>query len=508
MATNRKPLWTATRIVLALALAKLLLHLLTYRGYGIFRDELYYLACSRHLAWGYVEFPPMIAVLTRAVTATLGESLFAVRLLPAVAGAALVALAAMIARELGGGRFAQGLAALSVICAPGWLGNNHILNTNPFEPLFWAGCAWLIIRAIKTGDSRYWLWFGLVAGLGLMNKHATLFFGFAVAVGLLLTPARKAFAQRNFWIGGAIAALIFLPNMLWEIQWGWPTLEFLRNAVKYKNAILTPGQFIAAQLLLTGASTPVWFAGLWFYFTRRGRPYRALGLAYLVIAVVLFVLRGKGYYLLPAYPMLLGAGGVLLEEAIGLRAWNWLKPALVTVMLALTLVALPLAIPILPPQDFIRYAAWLGFQYAEERHQMGPLPQFYADMFGWQNMAEQVAAVFRTLSPEEQAHAAIFGQNYGEAGAIDYFGPRLGIPKAISGHNNYYLWGPGPSDLEVVVVIGGNPDDARKIFGDVRAAGRITEPYAMPFENNLTIWVCRQPRVQLRQIWNKLKFYV
>ena len=508
MPPERKLFWTASRIVMALALMKLLLHLLTYRGYGIFRDELYYLACSRHLAWGYVEFPPMIAVLTRAVTAVLGEGLFAIRLLPALAGAVLVVLTAMIARELGGGRFAQGLAGLSVICAPGWLGNNHILNTNPFEPLFWAGCAWMTIRAIKTGDSRYWLWFGLVAGLGLMNKHATLFFGFAMVIGLLLTPARKAFAQRNFWIGGAIAALIFLPNVLWEIHWGWPTLEFLRNATRFKNAILTPWQFITAQFVLTGAASPVWCAGLRFYFTRRGRTYRVLGWAYMVIAVLLFVLRGKGYYLLPAYPMLVGAGGVRLEEVIGQRAWNWLKPALVTAMLAVTLVALPLAIPVLPPQTFIRYAAWLGFHFEEERHQMGPLPQFYADMFGWQNMAEQVAAVFHSLSPEEQAHTAIYAQDYGQAGTIDYFGPRLGIPHAISGHNNYYLWGPGASDPRVVIVIGGNPDDARKLFGDVRAAGRITEPYAMPFETNLTIWVCRQPKVQLRQIWNKFKFYI
>jgi 4-amino-4-deoxy-L-arabinose transferase-like glycosyltransferase len=221
----------------------------------------------------------MIAALTRAVTAVLGDGLFALRLLPALAGAVLVVLTALIARELGGGRFAQGLAGLSVICTPEWLGNNQILNTNPFEPLFWAGCTWLAIRAIKTGDSRYWLWFGLIAGLGLMNKHSTLFFGSAMVAGLLLTPARKAFAQRNFWIGWVIAGLIFLPNVLWEIHWGWPTLEFLRNAVKYKNAIMTPAQFIGAQFLITFAAIPVWVAGLWFYFIGRGRPGPAVSSA-------------------------------------------------------------------------------------------------------------------------------------------------------------------------------------------------------------------------------------
>jgi hypothetical protein len=508
MVNHREPFWTATRIVLALALAKLVFHLITFRGYGIFRDELYYLACSRHLALGYVEFPPLIAVMTRAVTAILGESLFAVRLLPALAGAALVALTGMIGRELGGGRFAQGLAGLTVILAPGWLSIDHILNTNAFEPLFWAGCALLVIRALRTGNSTNWLWFGTVAGLGLLNKHAMLFFGFGIAAGLLLTPARKVCRQADFWLGGFIAAVLFLPHVLWQIRLGWPTLEFLQNAVKYKNAILTPGQFLGAQLLLTGAAIPVWIAGLWFFFSSRGKPYRVLGWTYVIVFVTLYLLRGKGYYLLPAYPMLLGAGAVLLEDVVKVRAWNWVKPAAVAVMLALTAVIAPLAVPLMPVETFIRYAAVLRIQNVEERHKMGRLPQFYADMFGWRNMAEQVAAVFHALPPEEQKQAAIFAQNYGEAGAIDYYGPRLGIPNAISGHNNYYLWGPGKTDPQVLIVIGGNPEDARKAFADVRAAGTITDSYAMPYENSLTIWVCRQPKVPLRQLWPKVKNYI
>ena len=504
--------WPASewRIVAALALAKLLFHLITFHGYGIFRDELYYLACGRHLAWGYVEFPPLIGVLTRAVTTLLGDSLFAIRLLPAVAGACLVVLTAMIARELGGGRFAQALAGLAVIVVPAWMSIDHFMNTNAFEPLFWAGCVWLVIRAWNTGDSRYWLGFGVVAGLGLENKHAMLFFGFGLAGGLLLTPLRKSFAQWNLWLGGAIAALMFLPNILWQISLGWPTLEFLQNAVKYKNAILTPWQFFATELLLTAAAVPVWMAGLWFFFFHpRGKTYRALGWTYVIIFATLCVLHGKGYYLLPAYPMLLGAGGVCLEEALARRPWRRLRRTLIVAMLVTAAVSAPMAVPVLPIETFVRYAAWLGIQNPkEERHEMGRLPQFYADMFGWRNMAEQVAGVFHGLPPEDQAHAAIFAWNYGDAGAIDYYGPGLKIPNAISGHNNYYLWGPGPSDPEVVIVIGGSREGLAGVFRDVRAAGLITEPNAMPFENNLTIWVCREPKVSLRQIWPLLKHYV
>jgi hypothetical protein len=505
----KRVFWTATRIVVALALAKLLFHLIAYRGYGIFRDELYYLACRRHLAWGYVEFPPLIGVLTRAVTALLGDSLFAIRLLPAVAGAGLVALTALIARELGGGRFAQALAGLGVIVAPGWMSIDHFMNTNAFEPLFWGGCVWLALRAWNTGDSRYWLGFGVVAGLGLENKHAMLFFGFGFIAGLLLTPLRKTLTERNLWIGGAIAALMFLPNVLWEVSLGWPTLEFLRNAVKYKNAILTPWQFLSAQLLLTCGAVPVWMAGLWFFFFRpRGKRYRALGWVYAVILVSLYVLHGKGYYLLPAYPMLLGAGGVCLEEMLAQPRRNWLRPALVAAMLVVAAGSLPMALPVLPVETLVRYAAWLGIENREERHEMGRLPQFYADMFGWRNMAEQVAAVYHGLPPEDQAHATILTYNYGDAGAIDYFGPGLGIPHAVSGHNNYYLWGPGTVDPKVVIVIGGSLDVARRMFREVRAGGRIVEPNAMPFENNLTIWVCTEPRAPLREMWDRLKHYV
>lgn len=505
-----KVFWTAARTVIALALAKLLFQLAIFRGYGIFRDELYYLACSRHLAWGYVEFPPLIAVLTRAVTATLGDSLLAIRLLPALAGAGLVVLTAMIARELGGGRFAQGLAALAVIATPAWMSIDHFLNTNAFEPLFCAGCVWLALRAWNTGDTRYWLGFGVVAGLGLENKHAMLFFGFGIAAGMLLTPLRKTFTQRNVWLGGAIAALMFLPNILWEIRLGWPTLEFLQSAVKYKNAILTPWQFFTTQLQLTVAAVPVWMAGLWFYFFHpRGKRYRALGWAYVIVFGALSALRGKGYYLLPAYPMLLGAGGVWLEEIFARRPRLGLKPALVAAMLILAAVSAPMAVPLLPLETFVRYAAWLGIQNPkEERHAMGRLPQFYADMFGWRSMAEQVAAVFHGLSPDDQAHAVIFAHNYGDAGAIDYYGPGLKIPNAISGHNNYYLWGPGPVDPQVAIVIGGSGADAGKLFQDVRAAGLVTDPNVMPFENNLTIWVCRGPRMSLRQFWPKVKHYV
>ncbi|MCA1629641.1 MAG: glycosyltransferase family 39 protein [Acidobacteria bacterium] len=295
-----------------LSLFKLVLHFLTNHSYGYFRDELYYLACGERLAWGYVDQAPMIALVARSSRALFGDSLFAIRFFPAVAGAALVFVTGLIARELGGRRFAVVLASVAVIVAPGYLALNTILTMNAFEPLFWALCAYLLVRILKTGDAKLWLWFGAVAGLGLMNKHSTLVFGFAVVVALLLAPARKFFLSKWLWLGGAVALLIFLPNIIWQIAHDFPTVEVLRNADRNQNLPVSPLDFFKGQLQLVHPLTfPVWAAGLWFYSgSKAGKPYRALGWTYAVMFVLMVVLRAKIYYLLPAYPFLFAAGGV------------------------------------------------------------------------------------------------------------------------------------------------------------------------------------------------------
>ena len=497
------------RIALILAVLKLAIQLVAIPGYGIFRDELYYLACGRHLAWGYVEFPPLTPFLARLVTTAFGDGLFAIRLPMALAGAALVLLTGLLVRELGGGRFAQWLAGLAVIAAPVWLLSHHLLSPNGFDPLFWMGCAWLFIRYVKTGDTRLWLWFGLVAGIGLLNKHAILFFGFALVAGMLLAPARRAFRERNFWLGGAIAFLIFLPHLVWQVRTGFPLIEFLRNAERVKNYIPSPVEFFLGQaVMLQPLLVPLWLAGLaFFFFTRAGKPYRALGWTWLIVFVLMVLLHGKPYYLVPAYPMLLASGAVLAESAIERRGWNRLEPAIAALVAIAGAVTLPLALPVLPVESYIRYAAFLGFQDVRtERHQMGPLPQVFADMFGWEAMAVRVAEVYHTLTPGEQARAVVFAQNYGEAAAIDYYARRFGLPPAISGHNNYYLWGPGRA-ADVVIVIGGRPADCRKAFADVQQAGVVFHPYAMPYENNRPIWICRRPLVVIRDIWPTVKHF-
>lgn len=497
-------------VIIYLSAFKLLLHFLTNSQYGYFRDELYYLACGEHLDWGYVDQAPLIALIARAERIVLGDSLFAIRFLPAVAGAATVFLTGLITRELGGGRFAIALACVSLIVAPAYLGLNTILTMNAFEPLVWTACVYILLRIFRTGDARLWLLFGLVAGVGLMNKHSTLAFGFAVVIGLLLTSARRYFLSKWLWLGGLVALLIFLPNIIWQISHGWPTIEVLRNADKNQNVAFSLVEFVKGQILfIHPLAFPVWAAGLYFYlFAKAGKPFRALGWMYVALFALMVATRAKVYYLIPVYPMLLAPGGVQIEAWLARLRWPWPRPATIGLLLAGGAFLAPLALPVLPVETFLRYQKFTGVEPPRmEKLRLAALPQHYADMFGWEEMTETVARVYNSLPPEERARCAVFARNYGEAGAIDFFGARYGLPKAIGRHQNYFLWGPRDYTGECVITIGEKLSDVQKSFDQTDLAAVFTHPYAIPHENNLPIFVCRQPKRPLKEIWPDVKCY-
>ncbi|PYK11924.1 MAG: glycosyltransferase, partial [Verrucomicrobia bacterium] len=326
---QRRSSANAILIILFSAVA-LLVHLLTIGRYGYFRDELYYIACARHLAFGYVDQPPLSIVLLQFSQDLLGSSLFAIRLLPALAGSATVAITGLIARELGGRAWAIALACAGSLCAVFNLAVGNFFSMNGFEPLFWMGCVYLLVRIINRGSPILWLWFGALLGLSLENKHSTVFFAAGIFVALLLTPERRHLGEKWIWFGGLIAFAIALPNILWQFQNHWPTYELLTNiSHSNKNVALSPIQFIVQQIVLINPGTlPLWLAGLcWVFGSRDGRRYMALGVIYLVMLAEFIMLHGKSYYLAPAYPMLLAAGGVALERIFASRL-KWVKPAL------------------------------------------------------------------------------------------------------------------------------------------------------------------------------------
>jgi hypothetical protein len=497
-------------LALVFAAAACLVHLLWNGGYGYFRDELYYAACGQHLAWGYVDHAPLVAVVARLTRALFGDSLRALRFFPALSSGAKILLTAWIVRELGGRRYAQILAATAMLLCPIYLTMDNFLSMNAFEPVFWMACVAITLRIIRTGNERIWPWFGLVAGVGILNKHSMLIFGLAFVLALAVTRRREMLRSPWIWFGALISFLIFLPNLLWEVSNRWPTVEILRNVDLIKNEHVTWVQFIAQQAFLVHPlGAPICIAGLWFFLrSRQGEAFRFLGWTYLILLAEFLLLRGRIYYLAPIYPMLFAAGAVAIEGWTGNIEKYWVRSAILVPLVVGGFVAAPLALPILPLDAAAAYAKfWDVDRVKVEKGSSGKLPQMYADMMGWPQQAEAVAGVFHSLSPSEQSRVAILAKNYGQAGAIDYFGPSLGLPHAISGHNSYYLWGPGQYTGEVVIAVGMPLDDLKLMFDQIQQAGTIRNEYAIPDENNLPIYICRKPKMTLQQAWSRLKFY-
>ncbi len=500
------------RLLFAFALAKIALQLTAITHYGWFRDELYYMASTDHLAWGYVEHPPLSIAVLAVVRSLFGDSLNAVRAVPALAGAATVFLTGHIARQLGGGRFAQGLACLAALLAPVFLALDHYYSMNALDLLIWTGAIGLLLRILRAGYGRDWIALGVLLGLGLLNKISVTWLGLGLGLGLLLTPHRRWLASPWPYVAAAIAGLMFLPHVIWLRANGWPTLEFMHNATARKMVTVGWGEFVLKQIRDVGhGSALVWIPGVVFaLIARGGRPWRILAWIYLSVALLLLVGgKSRASYLAIAYPMLMALGGVAWERLLARPPWRRLRPALPALIAALGLIAVPFALPVLPVDTFIRYQSALGQGARTEEHQeVGPLSQQYADMFGWEEMTALVDSAYRRLTPEERKHARVFGQNYGEAGAIDVLGRRYGLPRAVSGHNSYWLWGPGDWDGSVLIIIGGDRPDNAAFFEQIEIVGQTRSPYAMPYERGLDVSIGRRLRMPVARAWPALKHYI
>lgn len=489
----------------------------THYGYGYFRDELYYLICGRHLAWGYVDQGPVVAVQARLGEILFGKSLVGIRMLSAFAGAVMVGLTGMLAWALGGRRPAQALAMIGVLVAPQYLALDSFLSMNSFEPMFWMGCTLVVIQIAKGASPRWWMMFGILAGLGLLNKPSMTFFLIALLIGLFVTSQRSLLWNR--WVLAAIGVtiLIALPNLLWQIHHHWPTWEFLHNGrVENKNVKLSPMAFIFAQVQnLHPLTIFIWGAGLvWTFFNKHTRQWRWIGATYLIFFTIMMTLHAKDYYVTPIYPVLFAAGGIAWEQRLAHRKLvennrAYAFPITETVLLITGALILPMAIPVMPPQTWIRYTSALHLHSNNtENHASGPLPQFYADRFGWQEEADSVARIYNALSPADRAKVGILCSNYGEASAINFLGEKYHLPVAISGHNNYYLWGPQGQTGEIMIVINGaSPKEMREYYSSVIVAGRMEHPYAMPYEHR-NIYLVHGRKKSILADWASFKNYI
>ncbi|MBI1813655.1 MAG: glycosyltransferase family 39 protein [Deltaproteobacteria bacterium] len=503
------PAW---RLLLSLAVLKLALHVAStvMIGYGYSADELYFLDCSNRLAWGYVDHPPFSIAALGAVRAVLGDSLLALRFTAALAGATAIVLAGLMSRELGGGRAAQGLAGLAVLVSPVVLFTTGYYSMNAIDLAVWTLAAYLLLRLLNGADPRLWLALGVVLGVGLLNKWSVIWLGMGVAVGLILTPQRRWLLTPWPWLCGLVAALVSMPNLLWQAQHHWPTLEFMRTGMGDVMAQKPPLAFMREQIramhpvlaLLSGA-------GLVQYFgSPAGRPYCLL--AWIWITVFLLLMSSgaaRPYYLAPAYPIVFAAGALAVERLARRRRWRWLPAATAALIVVAGAFSAPFALPVLRPERFLAYERTLGMSRLQTEFDEGAMPPQFGFQFGWYELTDAVAQAYARLSPDEQMRAGILTETFGEAGAINFFGSHTGLPHAIGTHNNYWLWGPEPYSGEVMLAVSSSADRLSEWFGVVTPVQAIDCEYCMPVVRRKTVYVCRAPRRPLREIWPQLKNY-
>jgi hypothetical protein len=498
------------RIPLIAAIATFGLHLVGNPHYGFFRDELYLIICGRHPQWGYVDQPPVTPLLA-AGTQIFGHSLVLLRAVPAFFAAAAVYVSCLLAAELGGGSFAETLAALVVFFAPVLM--NFGMKVSPDTPGLWLWplAALYTLRLAKGADPRGWLAVGAIMGICIQSKYTVVFFIAALLLGLLLTPERRILFSRWFLAGCGVCGLMALPNFLWQAYYGFPMLEMLRAGQHGKNLIVGPGQYLLQELLITNVFLSlVWIIGLvWLLWNAR---LRFLGYTYIILIAIMLVLHGKHYYPADVYPYLMAAGGVAIEAWT--NRWKVLRPAVAAVVIALGLVFVPFAMPILPEERVVSYSQVMmralhiqSKTLATEHQRLPALPTDWADMHGWPELATTVANVYQSLSPGDRAQAVIAAQNYGEASAIDFFGRPYGLPPVISGHNQYFLWGTHGYSGNVIIDVAGDCGADEHLFASSERAATFTSPWVMPYEDGIPIMVCRGIQKPLAELWPRIKSY-
>lgn len=490
---------------LAVAIAAIItaaLHLATAGRYDVMRNELYFIACGRHFAFGYADQPPLVPWLA-ALTQAAGLNVWLLRLPAAIAAIALVPLCAMLAREVGGNRRAVVVAAFAAATSPALAGVTTTLTTATFEPLCWTAIAFFATRAVLREERRAMLWAGAIAGVAMEAKYGAVMWLVPMAIGILVTPARIILHWRETWIGALLAVAIAAPSLIWQAAHGWPFLEIVGN---HSQGDLTGGtvRFAIGQILAVNpVLAPLWLAGVVAPFVSPTlKPVRFLAIAFLGATAIDIATGGKDYYLFGAYPAMFAIGAVVCGAL-----WAWAVGAWLAASLANFLLVAPIVFPLLPPGRLFELFEHSHLRPApDEKAAIGaPLTQVFSDEFGWRALERRVAAVWRRLPASDRQGAAIYADNYGEAAAIDVYGRKDGLPTAISGDNQYYLWGPRGADGRIIVVVNGDPAFWRTHCASLRRVATFGVPLAMPYERNRPIMLCGDLKGGLTTMWPALK---
>lgn len=505
---RRSPATLAWGVIAGLVAVKLALHfgVNLFGPYEFHRDEFLYMAMGEHLRVWRMDFPPFIALLSELTRGVFGNSIFAVRLFPALFSASLMVFAAVIAHELGGGRFAQALAAVCVLANIMFMRVGGLFQPVVFDQVWWTVALFALVKLGKTNDPGWWLLFGIACGLGLLSKFSILLFGLAALIGLVLTARRRELLTPWPWYAALLAFLIGFPSIAGQIRLGFPVLDQMADLRGAQLARVTPLGFFVDQMDW-GPQWLIALAGLGaLLFRRELRPFRIVGWTCLAALLLLMLLHGKSYYAGPMHPTLFAAGAVLLER-FRVRVWSpLLRASAVAIVLAYWVGTFPLGLPVLAPPVMVRYLDRLGSDDAVTTNvgNIERLPQDFADMLGWEAQVDAVAQVFHGLPSEDRERAVLLGSNYGEAGAIDFYGPSRGLPKAIASVGTYWFFGPGDRAGDVVISIGFSYDDMASFFDTVTTAAHLMNRYAVAEQRDLFVYVCRGPRETVQQVWPSL----
>lgn len=502
----RRPLDLALLVAACAILLHVAVNLVT--PYEFQRDEYLYFGMGQHLRFWRMDFPPLIAVVANVTRAIFGESIVAMRLPSALAAGAIVWLAMDVARRLGGRTFAQLLAALCVLSGALFLRAGNLYQPTVLDQLSWTLALYALVRLGLSGEDRWWIALGVAGGIGLLTKFSILFLGFSVLVALVVTPERRALATRWPWLALLIAMVLGSPSVVGQVRLGFPIVGQLRDLQAVQLAHVSPLDFALGQVLLTGPAVAVALAGVVALIAGRRFPRgRLVGWTAVAAFATLLLFHGKHYYLGPIYPVLFGAGAASVEARVGLWRWAGVRAALLVLCAANGLLLLPVGLPFLAPPAMAAYTAATGLAPFVNGTNTGGslrLPQDYADALGWTDRVAAVARAYHGLDPVRRTKAVILAGNWGEAGALDFYGPRFGLPGAVSPSGSYWFFGPGLRRGEVLITIGVREESLRPLFGRVIAVERITNAWTVPEERDLTVYVSEEPKGTLQAIWPSL----
>ena len=501
----RSPLFIITLFVVI----KLLVHLFTNTNYGFHRDELLYLAVSERLSVFRNEFPPLIAILGYFKLLISSESLFVVRLLPALAGGAIVLISGLMVREIGGGRFAQLLTGITILFAPLYLRSSTLFQPVIFEQLLWTISCYLVILINNRNNSHLWYVLGVILGFGLLTKFTILIFGFALFIGLLLTSQRHWLYRKEPWLAGLIALIIGVPGITGQIVNDFPLFTHIEHISETQFAQVGVLDFLVGQIMmLNPLSFPVWIGGLYYFLIhKKGTRYRLFGVCYVAALMSFLIIGGKEYYLGPMYAVLIAGGAFFIETLLGAGKRTIIKSTVLSLLVLSGLYLLPIGIPLLSPEKLEKYIQYAGLEEATKnnRGEYERIPQDFADMFGWENQVKEVAGIYNILTEEERAKSIILAGNYGRAGAIDLFGENYGLPKAVSYVSSYHSWGPGTTSGEIAIAVGVSLSILENLYENIELKSSVSHAFAVQHEQNVPVYLCRNPKVKIRSIWEDLK---